>query len=96
MPQIILGRHNSELRFELVKIAFEQALRDQATPGTRRCGPNEVGRACVAFADAMLAEMEKAKAEQMSDQDDSEMRHRREEDEITGLDKPAAENDDAK
>lgn len=52
--------HSDTKRFKLVEIAFKQALRDQATPGRPCDGPNEIGAACVAFADAQIAAMENA------------------------------------
>lgn len=52
--QIVLGRHNSELRFDLVKIAFAEALRNPEAGAA-----SVVGLGVVKYADAVLAAMEK-------------------------------------
>lgn len=45
-------------RFELVKIAFAQALRDQAIPGRPCDGADDIGKDCVVHVDAVLAAMD--------------------------------------
>lgn len=65
MNQIVLGRHNSELRFRLVEIAFKEILgQHNLTPGGVVKTPSTgIGVLAVELADAALTAMEKPEAD---------------------------------